>query len=39
MDDMWLLYDPNGETNLNRYPRESGAIGNDVNNTYFRKDW
>lgn len=39
MDDMWLLYDPNGESNLNRLPRESGAIGNDVNNTYFRKDW
>lgn len=39
MDDMWPLYDPNGETNLNRCPRESGAIGNDANNTYFCKDW
>lgn len=39
MDDMWLLYDPNGETNLIRCSRESGAIGNDANNTYFRKDW
>lgn len=39
MDDMIWLYDPNFETQVGRFPRQSGAVGNDVDNTYFRKDW
>lgn len=39
MDDMQPLYDPNFETQVSVNPRESGAVGNDANNTYFRKDW
>ena len=39
MDDMQPLYDPNFETQVLRFPRESGAVGNDASNTYFRKDW
>ncbi|WP_195471075.1 BT_3987 domain-containing protein [Bacteroides xylanisolvens] len=39
MDDMQPLYDPNFETQVFTNSRQAGAVGNDVNNTYFRKDW
>lgn len=39
MDDIQPIYDPNYETSIWRRPHEAGAVGNDVNNTYFRKDW
>lgn len=39
MDDMQPLYDPNFETQVFTYSRQSGAVGNDASNTYFRKDW
>lgn len=39
MEDMQFLYDPNFETQVQQYPQQSGAVGNDPSNTYFRKDW
>jgi len=39
MDDMQFLYDPNFETQVSVNPQESGVVGNDPSNTYFRKDW
>lgn len=39
MEDMLFLYDPNFETQVSVNPRQSGAVGNDRDNTYFRKDW
>ena len=39
MDDLLFLYDPNMNTNVQVIPHESGVVGNDPSNTYFRKDW
>jgi hypothetical protein len=39
MEDMQFLYDPNFETQVLKNPHEAGAVGNDADNTYFRKDW
>ena len=37
--DMQMMIDPNFETQVLKNPHEAGAVGNDVDNTYFRKDW
>ena len=39
MDAMQPLFDPYYESQVSRSPRTSGAVGNDQDNTYFRKDW
>lgn len=39
MEDLQFLYDPNYESQVNLVPQQSGAVGNDRDNTYFRKDW
>lgn len=39
MDAMQPLFDPFFESQIFRAPDASGAVGNDLDNTYFRKDW
>ncbi|WP_294557109.1 DUF1735 domain-containing protein [uncultured Bacteroides sp.] len=39
MDTMQPLFDPYYESQIFRSPRGAGAVGNDQDNTYFRKDW
>jgi len=35
--DMQMMIDPSVQISV--HPHEAGAVGNDVDNTYFRKDW
>ena len=35
--DMQMMIDPSAQVMLQ--PQQSGAVGNDRDNTYFRKDW
>ena len=35
--DMQMMIDPSAQISV--HPHEAGAVGNDVDNTYFRKDW
>lgn len=39
MNEMQFFYDPFYESQVMLAPHQAGVVGNDPNNTYFRKDW